>query len=317
MKKNNSLEFTLIKKIKSQMKINDESLIKGIGDDAAVVKKDKNTYFLYTCDSLVSGVHFLEAYSSPYAIGRKATAVNLSDIAAMGGTPKYMLVSLFIQKGITQKFIDELYKGLNKECKKYDVDIIGGNISKSDQFIIDIFLVGEVNSKNLLLRSGAKAGDVILVTGTLGDSATGLNLLQNRENFSKKFISRHLTPNARVKEGILLGESELVTSMIDVSDGLSSDIQHICDESKVGVKLFLEKLPVSNGVGKITALNGGEDYELCFTTSPKNIPYLSKLFKTKITVIGEIISSKKGRWLIDEKGNKRKLITKGWDHFSK
>lgn len=291
MKKNIS-EFSLIKKIKSQIQKNKDSVIKGIGDDAAVVKKDKNTYLLYTCDAVVSGVHFSENYFFAYQIGRKAAAVNLSDIAAMGGVPKHMLVSLFLQKNMKEKFIDELYKGLTDECKKYKVEIIGGNISRSNTFIMDIFLIGEVAVKNLVLRSGAQISDIVMVTGKLGSS------------------SPESVPNPRVKEGIALGKSGMVTSMIDLSDGLSSDIQHICDESKVGVKVFLDRLPTSRGIDKKTAINQGEDYELCFTVNKKDVKYFSWA-----TVIGEIIPQKQGKWLIDEKGNKQKLIPQGWDHF--
>lgn len=320
---NTFTEDSLIKRISDNLRINNKNIIKGIGDDTAVVKVNKNKYFLYTCDSLVSGVHFSEKYFSPYQIGRKAATVNMSDIAAMGGVPKHLLVSLFLPEGTTEKFIDELYKGLTDECRVYNVDIIGGNISKSKEFIIDIFLTGEVSSKNLLLRSGARVGDVVVVTGTLGDSATGLKLLQKPggkiSNYDTQFISKHLTSIPRAKEGMILSQSGMVTSMIDVSDGLSSDVGHICDESNVGVKLFLEKLPVSDGVEKITALNGGEDYELCFTASFKNVLHLSQLLKkktgTKITVVGEIIDSKKGRWLLDKNGKKIKLVSKGWDHF--
>lgn len=301
MKKNIITEFTMIKKIIKKLPCHKENIIKGIGDDAAVIEISKNKYVLYTCDSLVSGVHFLEKYSSPYDIGRKVAAVNLSDIASMGGTPKYMLVSLFLPKGTAEKFIDTLYEGLTEECKKYNVEIIGGNIAKNNKFIIDIFLVGEVNPKNLVLRSGARVGDAVMVTGTLGGSL-------------RRFI-----PIPRVKEGILLGRSGMVSSMIDLSDGLSSDIQHICDESNVGVKIFFKKLLVSKGVSRLTALNAGEDYELCFTAAFKNISYLSKLLKkktgTKITVMGEVISPNRGRWLIDENSKKIKLVAKGWDHF--
>lgn len=293
MKKNKLTEFFLINRIRKKFKKYKTEVIKGIGDDCAVVKLNKNKCLLYTCDSQVSGVHFLETHSSPYDIGRKAAAVNLSDIAAMGGTPKYMLVSLFLPKISSEKFIDELYKGLNEECKKFDVRIIGGNISKSNQFIIDIFLTGEVEPKNLILRSGAQVGDVVMVTGTLGNS------------------SPESVPNPRVREGIQLGKSGMVTSMIDLSDGLSSDIQHICDESNVGVKLFLEELPTLRGIEKLTVLNKGEDYELCFTVRKKNMDYFPWA-----KPVGEIIQQKQGRWLIDGKGNKKRLIAKGWDHFT-
>ncbi len=323
MNKNNISEFSIIKRISAKFPQYKDTIIKGIGDDAAVIKINKNKYLLYTCDAQVSGEHFLEKYSSPYQIGRKAAAVNLSDIAAMGGIPKYLLVSLFLPKNTTNTFIDELYSGLTEECKKYNVIIVGGNISKSNQFIIDIFLIGEISPKNLLLRSGAKIGDVVVVTGTLGDSAKGLELLKkNKNNYlsqEKQSISKYHLPIPRVEEGMILAESGMVNSMIDISDGLSSDLGHICDENKVGVNVFLEKLPVSKGVKKIIALNGGEDYELCFTTSFRNVKHLLEILKkktgTNITIVGEILPSKEGRWFIDENGKKMKLIPRGWDHL--
>ncbi|MDO9028184.1 MAG: thiamine-phosphate kinase, partial [Candidatus Roizmanbacteria bacterium] len=173
MKKNLS-EFSLIDRITQKFHKFKSDLYKGIGDDTAVVKVNKDRCLLYTCDALVSGVHFSEKYSTPYQIGRKAAAINISDIAAMGGKPNHFLVSLFLPEGTTEKFIDELYQGLTEECNLYDIDIIGGNIARSNQFIIDLFLIGEVSPQNLLLRSGAKVGDLVLVTGTLGDSAAGL-----------------------------------------------------------------------------------------------------------------------------------------------
>lgn len=295
-------EFSLIERIKKRVGKYKKPIYKGIGDDAAVIKINKNKCLLYTCDSLVSGIHFSEKHTTPYQIGRKAAAVNISDIAAMGGKPDHCLVSLFLPKETTKKFVDGLYKGLSKECNLYDIDIIGGNISKSKQFIIDLFLTGEASPEKVLFRSGAQPGDAVLVTGTLGDSAMGL-----------KFI-----PTPRVTEAILIAQSGKATSMIDISDGLSSDIGHICDESKVGVKIYLEKLPISKGVDKKTALNGGEDYELCFTVPEK---YVNEIFlefekksKTKVTKVGEILPKKQGKWLID-KDKKIPLKAKGWDHF--
>lgn len=323
MKKNIS-EFLLIDRITRKFKKYNSNVLKGIGDDTAVIKVNKNKYLLYTTDSLVSGVHFSEKYSTPYQIGRKAAAVNISDIAAMGGKPSYFLVSLFLPENTTEKFINELYKGLTEESDLYGIDIIGGNIVKSNQFIIDLFLIGEVSLQNLLLRSGAKVGDLILVTGTLGDSAAGLKLLQNSQlnipkTDQKRLISRHLTPTPRIKEGIIIAKSKKATSMIDLSDGLSSDVGHICDESKVGANIYLAKLPVSNGVNKKIALNGGEDYELCFTIPAKYVSDVShqveKETGTKVTMVGKIIPQIQGRWLINGAGKKFPLKVKGWDHF--
>lgn len=325
MKSKKISEFLLIDRIANKINKYKNTVIKGIGDDAAVIKINKNKCLLFTCDSLVSGVHFSEKYATPYQIGRKAAAINISDIAAMGGKPSYFLVSLFLPKNITKKFIDELYKGLIEECSKYNINIIGGNIAKSNKFIIDLFLIGEVSRQNLLLRSGAKIGDSVLVTGTLGESAAGLKLLQKiklnvPKKDRKKLIYRHLTPIPRIKEGILISKSKMATSMIDISDGLSSDLGHICDESQVGVKLFKDRIPTANSVKNIVlALNGGEDYELCFTVPKKYVSNiinkLKKTVKTKVTVIGEITPKKQGRWLIDSIGGKIPLKAKGWDHF--
>lgn len=323
MKKNLS-EFSLIDRITQKFHKFKSDLYKGIGDDTAVVKVNKDRCLLYTCDALVSGVHFSEKYSTPYQIGRKAAAINISDIAAMGGKPNHFLVSLFLPEGTTEKFIDELYQGLTEECNLYDIDIIGGNIARSNQFIIDLFLIGEVSPQNLLLRSGAKVGDLVLVTGTLGDSAAGLKLLQNPqlnilERDKIRLIARHLTPTPRIKEGTIIAESKKATSMIDISDGLSSDLLHICEESQVGVKLFTDKIPVSDSVKIDLALNGGEDYELCFTVPAKYTSDVSQKLKketaTNVAIVGKIIPKIQGRWLINGAGKKFPLIAKGWDHF--
>jgi thiamine-monophosphate kinase len=239
-----------------------------------------------------------------------------------------------LPKNITTEYIEKLYEGLTEECNLYDVDIIGGNISKSNQFIIDLFLVGEISQQNLLLRSGANVGDLVLVTGTLGDSAAGLKLLQNPHlNISKKdkeiLIHNHSFPTPRIKEGTLISQSKKATSMIDISDGLSSDLGHICDESNVGVKIFKYKLPISDSAKKVAesaglsyfdlALNYGEDYELCFTLPTQYVSVIAQKLKKnklqKITIIGQIIPKEQGRWIIDSTGQKSPLIAKGWDHF--
>lgn len=282
-------EETLIDKIKMVTGGYSCNVIKGIGDDCAVVKAG-NKYLLYTTDSIVEGVHFSRKTFSPRDIGRKVAAVNISDIAAMGGIPKYMLVSLFLPKEITEKLIGELYGGINEECRRYGVKTIGGNISHANQLIIDVFLIGETDKNNIIYRSGAKIGDKVLVTGTVGKKDAWTRV-----------------PEPRVKEGRLITRSKKATAMIDVSDGLSTDLLHICDESKVGVRLYADRLPTDD-IGR--ALNGGEDYELCFTAS------VPKIKDVKATVIGEIIPQAAGRWLIEKNGRKSKLIAKGWDHFA-
>lgn len=334
MKSDKFTEFSLIEKIKKNIRRYNKDVYKGIGDDAAAVKAAKDKYLLYTCDALVSGVHFSQKYASAYQVGQKAAAVNLSDIAAMGGIPKHFLVSLFLPIGISEKFINELYKGILNECRKFDVDVIGGNIARNNKLIVDLFLTGEASFPKPLLRGGAKPGDLVLVTGTLGDSGAGLKILQNPNlkisAEDKKFlILRHLSPTPRVQEGQIIAKSERANAMIDISDGLSSDISHICKESQVGVKLYTDKIPVSDslrvaaevfGIPTLDlALNGGEDYELCFTVPAKFAPIITseieKSVGTKVTIIGEIAPQKQGRVLIDKGGKESPLNVKGWDHF--
>ena len=329
MKFKKNSEFELINEIVKKLPKNNRQIIKGIGDDAAVIKKNNDKCFLYTCDSQVNGVHFSEKYSSPHQIGRKTVAVNFSDIAAMGGIPKYILVSLFLPVKTNKKFIDELYDGIYEECGKYKTHIIGGNISKSNQLSVDIFCIGEISSKDILFRSGAKVKDLVFVTGSLGKSAAGLKLLKNTkikipEKDRSILISKHLMPTPRINEGNKIAQSRKANAMIDISDGLSSDLGHICEESKVGVKIFSEKLPISGSLKKFAkltgesyvdlVLNGGEDYELCFTAPNKYKSYLMKAIR-KLTVIGEIIPQAEGKCLIDQNGKTIKLESKGWDHL--
>lgn len=265
-------------------------VVVGIGDDAAVIKMDKGRYLLATCDSLVEDVHFKSELITPEQLGRKLVAINVSDIAAMGGVPKHLLVSLVIPKNTPDQFVDRLYNGISKACKKYGVGVIGGNMSRGEKLVIDGFLIGEVDQKQLVTRKGAKAGDVVLLTGALG--------------------KRGKVPTARVAQGRII--ATYATAMIDISDGLSSDLSHICEESSVGVRIFSEKLTL--------ALHSGEEYELCFTAKPKDAAAIIKAVEektgTKVTVIGEIIDKKEGCWIVNKQGKKTKLKKEGWDHFS-
>lgn len=305
---------------------NDNGLI-GIGDDCAVVPVSKTKSLLYTCDSLVENIHFKLKYTTPIQIGQKAINVNVSDIASMGAVPKYCLVSLFLPKKISSNFVIKLYDGLQIAGHEFGVTIIGGNTSSSNKLAIDIFMIGEAKSNQLLTRNKAKPGDLICVTGTLGDSAAGLKLL-NSKNVSFKrgrlakldfeyLINRQLEPTARLKESQQIIKTGGATSMVDLSDGLSTDINHICDLSRVGVEIYNDKLPFSTSLVNFCkqlkldpidfALNGGEDYELCFTVSKnkaKNlIKNVTKKTGTKISIIGKITESKIN------------LKPQGWDHF--
>lgn len=312
-------EFGLIKRIAEKGKILNQEVILGIGDDTAVIKYRKGWYLLLTTDMLVEGIHFNKK-ATPFQIGYKSLAVNISDIAAMGGIPKYGLISLGLKKETSVKFVDEIYRGIKSLAKKFKVEILGGDTVSSPRIVINVTLIGEVEKNYLTLRKGAKPGDKIYVTGTLGGSILG----------------KHLSFIPRVKEARYLVKNFHPTSMIDISDGLLSDLKRVCERSKVGARIYQEKIPLSQGVISLAkrkkenpwrlALTGGEDFELLFTLSHHPPPHLLPSRKGKagqgvfmlpsrvhITQIGEI--TKKGIVLLDEKGKSVSLGKIGFDHF--
>ena len=312
-------EFELIKRINKKTKLFSKDVIVGIGDDAAVLKYSKSKYLLFTTDMLVEDDHFSLEYSNAEQVGMKAIEVNVSDIAAMGGAPKHALISLALPKNIGVGFVDCLYKGLNKAGEKYKVNIIGGDITHSKQIVINVSMIGFVEKKNLCLRSDAKAGDLICLSGDIGKSTAGLELLKKKKK--GKSIKPHLEPKARL--GFARKIANYVNTMEDVSDGLAQEVRNICDMSKVGAVIYKEKIPISkttiDDTKKIKkdayefALYGGEDFELVFTVNKKNFKLLKKKIKNKIYVVGEVLNKNKGLYLLD-KGKKIKL-KKGYDHF--
>lgn len=310
-------EFNLIERIKRYFPRYGKNVIVGIGDDAAVIQTQRNLLTLATCDCLVEGAHFMLKNAPPEKLGKKAVFVNLSDIAAMGGVPKYLLVSLVLPKKTPLSYIDKLYQGIASACQLYNIDVVGGNVSKGDRLVIDVFLLGEVSPQHLIKRNGAQAGDMVLITGTLGGASASLH--------KKRF---HL-PHPRLKESQILAGSGKITAMIDLSDGLSSDIGHICTQGNVGVRLHTNKLPISPATSKVAAqikkepweiaLNGGEDYELCFTVSPQNADMIKTAIeqktRTKVTIVGEILKHPK-QILVLPDGKEIKLEKRGWNHFT-
>jgi thiamine-monophosphate kinase len=326
-------EFGLIKKLRRKVKNIPHEILAGIGDDAAAIKT-AGKKILVTTDMLIEGIHFDLSFTSFYQLGHKFLAVNISDILAMGGTPKYFFTGLGIPKNYRSEYIDELYSGISGIAGKFKITIAGGDtcMSKSG-FILSGTLIGSADG--IITRSGAKAGDGIFVTGTLGDSAMGLMLLKKFKkpiNITQNFVRarsprpyktlysrdvlflmrKHLMP-----EPVPLKNISGITSMIDISDGLLIDLGHVCDESKVGAVIYKDKIPVSAalaGAAKISgtdpldfALKGGEDYALLFT-APQNI-------RTEAFQIGEII--RKGRFIIDEKGRKTRFKPEGYEHFKR
>jgi len=328
-------EFGLIDRVAKGLPPLGQGVVVGIGDDAAVLRLSEDRYLLTTCDIQVEGVHFLRDKIAPQQLGRKAVAINLSDIAAMGGVPRYLTVSLTLPQETTVEYVDALYEGIRRECEACGVAVVGGNMAHSlAHIVIDTFLVGEVEPARLLLRSGACVGDRVLVTGSLGDSGAGLALLLNpgitcAEEDRRRVLEAHLTPKARLEEGRAIALSGLATAMIDVSDGLASDVGHICEQSEVGVRIWAERLPISSAAQAVAALvgrdplewalAGGEDYELLFTAPPKRVEALkitvTETTGTPVTAIGEIVPAASGRVLIQADGRTISLETAGWDHF--
>lgn len=305
-------EFGLIDRITKKPK--SKNVLVGIGDDAAVVKMEKDLQVL-TTDCLVEGDHFKREWFTPRQIGMKAIEINVSDVAAMGGIPKYVLVSLCLPQDLEVDFVEEMYKGMWKACDKYNIEIIGGNMTHSKQIVISITLTGEVDEKNLCLRSGAKPGDFIFVSGHIGNGRAGLRIFQEKLKGFEDVRKKYLEPKAQLKKALEI--SPYANSMIDVSDGLAPEARHICEQSKCGAIIYKDKIPIDDEVRNIAkvlgedeydyALFGGEDFELVFTV-PKE--YLGKV---NGFLVGEITD--KEYILLSSTGKVKKLIESGYDHF--
>jgi len=291
-------EFGLIRRIAKQIKT-DYSVIKGSGDDCAVLEFDKNRYQLFTCDLLVEGVDFT-GKEDPYFIGRKALAVSISDIASCQGLPRYCLVSLGLPRNTSVRFIDKLTKGILNTAKEYNINIVGGDISRAAKLIIDVSMLGLVEKKYLSLRSGAKIGDIIFVSGELGGSISG----------------KHLRFIPRLKEARFLARNYKVSSMIDISDGLTLDLSHILEQSGVGAVIYEELIPVSKEARTFSdALYMGEDFELLFTLSLKEAKKILEKKSSIFKPIGEIVDKKFGLRLIDKRNKEKVIKPSGFRHF--
>ena len=300
-------EFGLIDTIRKLNPAKNKGVVIGVGDDTAVVRNDKSRYILMTTDTLVENVHFNLKYFKFFELGWKLLAVNLSDIAAMGGIPKYALVTLGLKKNTEVSDIKEFYAGIRSLARKNDVDVVGGDIVSSPNnlfFTMDLFGVAE----KIVRRSGARPGDAVISIGRMGASSAGLaHLKKHGRKTMTSNIKAHLMPKPMLKEGRIV--SEYATSMIDNSDGLARCLIEICRESKVGAKIYLNKIPVSNGADLEQALDGGEDYNLILT-APVN---RARSVKGGV-VIGKVTRSKK-ILLIDRSGKEKILKDKGYEHF--
>lgn len=314
-------------------------LLKGIGDDTSVTSQKGGAALLATTDILIENTHFKRSYTPPYLLGRKSLSISLSDIAAMGGEPLFFLVSLALTPETPKKFVDELYRGLHDVSKETGCVLTGGNTAKTgDGIMVSTTVIGEAPSKDVVYRKGARTGDLVFVTGSVGSSALGLKVLGNHDSlFLKKLpwkdsVSRHLDPAPRLAAGRMLAKKRLATAMMDISDGVALDLKRLCTESKKAAVISLSALPISEELkaygertGKSVlldfALTGGEDYELLFTSPEENLRKISALSKKlglPMTPVGRIVSSKKaGRTItvLDESGEPMELKKLGFEHF--
>ena len=294
-----------------------ESVVTGIGDDCAVLSVPPGHELLVTTDFTIEKVHFRRDWHRPELVGRRCLTRGLSDIAAMGGEPRAAFLSLAVPGDVPQKWVDRFLKGLLDLAEEFKVPLAGGDTAQSAGGIqADIVVVGSVPRGKAVLRSGAKAGERIYVTGELGGSAAALARLEESKPLGAEYV-RHFRPQARVAVGQWLRQRGVASAMIDVSDGLSTDLEHICQESHVGAEIEAEAIPRAQvGLGKKRvalelALHGGDDYELLFTSAAA-IP--SEVEGVRVTRIGRTTQSA-GMRLIGADGKARRLAAAGWEHF--
>jgi thiamine-monophosphate kinase len=329
-------EDELVSALRTILAEDSAGVLLGLGDDAALVELGQHPVVL-TADLLAEGVHFRRETTSPHDLGYKSLAVNVSDVAAMGGSPRYALVSLGIPRDVEMAWVVELYAGLRDAASEYAMAIVGGDTSRSGSIVISIAVAGEVADGLAVTRAGARPGDRVVVTGTLGAAAGGLRLEAAPKHdiaavaspWGKALLAAHARPVARVGEGQTLAR-EGATAMIDVSDGLAIDLARLCRESRVGASVVLEDVPVAPPLLEMQsvmevdplelALGGGEDYELLATLPPAAVTLTADLlrdrFGTRLTDIGEIRSGK-GLVAVQADGSEGPLDAKGWDHFAR
>jgi thiamine-monophosphate kinase len=331
-------EFGLIDALTSKFSNKIPSTIYGVGDDAAVVSRDEQTVSLIATDMLVEGVHFNLMYTPLKHLGYKAVVVNLSDIYAMNGIPEQITVSIAVSNRFPKEALEELYEGIHKACEFYNVDLIGGDTTSSlSGLMISITAIGVAPKDEVVYRNGAKEHDLLVVTGDLGAAYMGLQLLEREKEVYKAnpniqpdldgydyLLERQLKPEARKDViGFLKELDVLPTSMIDISDGLASEIFHICKQSNVGAHIYDEKLPIDTLVSTTAidfnidpstcVLNGGEDYELLFTIKQADFDKIKG--NPHMTVIGHITNASAGKYFIDKQGSAIELKAQGWSHF--
>lgn len=331
-------EFGLIKELTHDVKLTNESSIYGIGDDAAVISRNNDEFTLVSTDMLVEGIHFNLIYTPLKHLGYKAVVVNLSDIYAMNGIAEQITVSIAVSNRFPKEALEEIYEGIKHACKFYGVDLVGGDTTSSlSGLIISVTAIGKVAKEKVVYRNGAKEKDLIVVSGDLGAAYMGLQVLEREKEVYKTspdiqpdldgfdyLLERQLKPEARKDVVELLGKLDVKpTSMIDISDGLASELFHICTSSKKGANIYDEKLPIDSKVSTTAidfnidpatcVLNGGEDYELLMTISQTDYDKIKG--NPHLTVIGYITDENSNLYYIDKQGVATALKAQGWKHF--
>lgn len=330
-------EFGLIDHLNEKIKITQSSTIKGIGDDAAVLDAGDHVKVV-TTDLLLEGVHFDLSYAPLPHLGFKAVAVNVSDVAAMNAIPKQITVSIALSNRFSVEAVDALYSGINAACEHYGIDLVGGDTTASRSgLVISITAIGVAKKEEVVYRNGAKVNDILCATGDLGGALVGLQILEREKEVFlanpnmkpdlekyTRVTGRQLRPDARMDIIHELRELKVVpTSMMDISDGLASEIFHICKASEVGVLVYEDKLPIDKqtfdtavelNLDPITCvMNGGEDYELLFTIDQKDFEKLEK--HPDIHFIGHITKAEEGKFLVTKSGTAVQIKAQGWKHF--
>lgn len=329
-------EFGLIDHLTQNFTVKQKTTVKGIGDDAAVVSSEKDSQLVVTTDMLVEGVHFDLSYMPLKHLGYKAVIVNLSDVYAMNATAKQITVSIAVSNRFPVEALEELYAGIETAASIYNVDVVGGDTTSSTTgLVISVTALGHAKKDDIVYRNGAKENDLLVLTGDVGAAYLGLQVLEREKQVFKVnpksqpdlekytyIIERQLKPEARKGISALLKDLEVKpTSMIDVSDGLSSEIIHLCKNSKVGCNLYEDKIPLDPQVistceefemdSTTIALSGGEDYELLFTVSTEDFPKIKG--NPHLTVIGHMTQESEGMHLITRANTKIPLVARGWN----
>lgn len=332
-------EFGLIDHLTANFKPKNASTLLGVGDDAAVISISDSESILVSTDFLIEGIHFNLMYMPLKHLGFKAVAVNVSDICAMNGVAEQITVSMAVSSKFPVEALEELYEGIRIACETYNVDLVGGDTTASySGLTLSVTAIGRAETSKIAYRSGAKENDLLVASGDLGGAYVGLQVLEREKQVFQAnpniqpdldghdyIVQRQLKPEARVDVISFLKELEVVpTSMIDISDGLASEILHLCKASKVGCRLYDEKIPIDTQTSMAAlefnlnpatcALNGGEDYELLFTIAQSDFDKIKG--NPHMTVIGHITDVSEGAYLVDRNGSVIELRAQGWDHFT-